>query len=679
MSKNMVEHKKVLERLGKLIDQELQCAAVISPSNTVWSEDLGETRKKTGEKFTVLVMGIFSSGKSSMINALIGEQLLPTGFLPETAIIGEMHYGKTKKITMYPKKGMWEGGDEPFPLPNPSPEEISKYASIDNEAGMNCKADDSNRIESKFEKMVIQWPLEILEDGVVLVDSPGIDDPYNNDYITRSYLPTADAVIYVMNSLGAYERTDKEQLAEINGLGLKNIIFACSYFDEVTKQYSKSMSKLEQFKKVVTGHALNHTDLGEEAVHFVSSLDGLQAKMAHKQDLLVSSGYDGLEKYLAKYLVENKGRDQVRVMANTMISYAQAMKKEAATLNETASVDSAELEKRIAGAKKQLEIARMNSENTEKNFRMAVKNCEPEIKKKVESFVKGMADLVDLEDYEMETELPKGLGKLNPIETKKKAKELQKECMDEFERRMKKAQNRWIVNELSPYLMEMEQNVSKNFSQELENIAQQLNGVDLILKDGTIRGGSSGTASSIALGVIYTVATGDWFTGGMAAVYGKGAMAKALGAQVAYGLAMGIAVGAGMAITWPIFLVGAILTSIATVLTNNPEKQKAKIAKTVVEKSREGFASDSESREKNVENIMRSVEKQMNSLCDDMKQAMKKDIQQKEALIQATIVEASAEKSNKEQMIRSRANAMDELDKIVKEADAICKEYHLTK
>lgn len=674
---NMEKHKKVLERLGKLIDQELQCAAVISPNNTAWREDLGETRKKTGEKFTVLVMGIFSSGKSSMINALIGEELLPTGFLPETAIIGEMHYGKTKKITMYPKKGMWEGGDKPFELPNPSSKEISKYASIDNEAGMNCKADDSDRIESKFEKMVIQWPLDILKDRVVLVDSPGIDDPYNNDYITRSYLPTADAVIYVMNSLGAYERTDKEQLAEINGLGLKNIIFACSYFDEVTKQYSKSMSKLEQFKKVVTGRALNHTNLGEEAVHFVSSLDGLQAKISHDQALLVRSGYDGLEKYLAEYLVENKGRDQVRVMANTMISYAQAMKKEAATLNETASVDSAKLKERIAGAKKQLEIVRMNSENTEKNFRMAVKNCKPEIRKKVEAFVKGMANSVDLEDYEIETKLPEGLGKLNPVETKKKAEELRKECMDEFERRLNKAKDQWMANELSPYLKKLEQKVSEDYKQEMENIARQLNDVDLILTDGTIRGGSSGTASSIALGVIYTVVTGDWFTGGMAAVYGKGAMAKAIGGQVAYGLAMGMAMTAGVVISLPVFVAGAILTSIGMVLTNSPKKQKAKIVKTVVEESRKGFASDSESREKDVENIMQSVEQQMNSFCDDMKQAMEKDIQQKEVLIQATIEEASAEKSDKENLIRSRTNAMDELDKISKDTDAICKEYHL--
>ena len=465
---NMLEHKRVLERLGTLIDRELQCAAVISPNNTVWREDLGETRKKTGEKFTVLVMGIFSSGKSSMINALLGEELLPTGFLPETAVIGEMHYSETKKITMYPKKGMWEGGDEPFELQNPSSEEIAKYASIDNEAGMNCKSDDSDRITSKFEKMIIHWPLEILKDGVVLVDSPGINDPYNNDYITRSYLPTADAMIYVMNSQQAYGKTDKEQLAEINGLGLRNIIFAYSYFDIIGMQGTRS--KVEQFKKVQINNVEKHSDLGEEAVHFVSSLEGLRAKMDHDQSLLVRSGYDGLEKYLTKYLVENKGRDQVRVMANAINSYAEAMKKEAITLNQTATLDSAELEKRIVNAKKQLEIARMNSETAERNFRLAVKNCEPDVRKKVEEYVKVLVNSVDLEDYEPETQLPRGLVKLNPIETKKKAKELQKECMDEFMRRMQNAQNKWIVNELSPYLIEKEEACVRNVQQELKDI-----------------------------------------------------------------------------------------------------------------------------------------------------------------------------------------------------------------
>ena len=55
----MEEHKKVLEELAALISREEQCAAVIAPENTVWKEDLEQTKEKTGEKFVVLVMGIF--------------------------------------------------------------------------------------------------------------------------------------------------------------------------------------------------------------------------------------------------------------------------------------------------------------------------------------------------------------------------------------------------------------------------------------------------------------------------------------------------------------------------------------------------------------------------------------------------------------------------------------------
>ena len=74
--------------------------------------------------------------------------------MPETAVLGELHYGK-KQITLYPKKGQWEGGDEPFDLKETTAEEIAKYASLSSDDTLNSIAEDSDkRIESKFEKMI---------------------------------------------------------------------------------------------------------------------------------------------------------------------------------------------------------------------------------------------------------------------------------------------------------------------------------------------------------------------------------------------------------------------------------------------------------------------------------------------------------------------------------------------
>ena len=164
MSGMMVDHKKALNQLAALIEAEKGCAAEIYSEGS-YADDkkqiLDIASQKTGEEFIVLIIGAFSSGKTSMINALIGEDLLPTGFLPETAVLGELHYGTKKRITLYPKKGKWEGGDEPFDLREVNTEEISRYVSLSTEDAINSMeknidGDESqSRINAKFEKMVI--------------------------------------------------------------------------------------------------------------------------------------------------------------------------------------------------------------------------------------------------------------------------------------------------------------------------------------------------------------------------------------------------------------------------------------------------------------------------------------------------------------------------------------------
>ena len=148
MSNMVVDHKQVLMQLANLVTEEEDCAAQIYLDSEQIREKkaaLEIERKRTSEPFNVLVIGAFSSGKSSMINALIGEELLPTGFLPETAVLGELHYGQQKRITLYPKKGRWEGGDAPFDLKETSSEEIAKYVSLSADNAINAMEEGCRR------------------------------------------------------------------------------------------------------------------------------------------------------------------------------------------------------------------------------------------------------------------------------------------------------------------------------------------------------------------------------------------------------------------------------------------------------------------------------------------------------------------------------------------------------
>lgn len=672
----MVEHKEVLKHLSDLIETEEKCAIKIAPQRDEWIKNLVALKGKTGEKFVVLIMGRFSSGKSSMINALLGEELLPTGFLPETGVLSEIHYGKSKKITIYPKKGIWEGRDEPFDLLNPSTDEIAKYSSIDNEAGLNCKDDSSNKIESKFEKMVIQWPLEILKDGVILVDSPGLDDPWSNDYITKNYLKNVDAVIYLMTSLQAYTEEDKVHLEELNELGLKNIIFGYTFFDQI--QMKSTLEKLEKTQRVLTAQVGKHSVLGEEAVHFLASLEGIKAKLTNDKVLAVHSGYDGLEKYLNKYLVENKGRDQVRVMSNMMINHANVMTREALALNQANQIDKEELDTRINAAKKQLEIAKINSEATQKAFKISIKNCSISMRKMIEKFVFEMADNVDLDNYVPKTELATGLEKLNPVVTKRKAKEYKEECMGEYSKRLNDVMDKWVTNELSSALVNAELKCVEDIQGELINIAQQLEGVNTILAEGTVQGGGNGTISSLALGLSYALLTGDWYTAGMTGVYGSGVLVKRLAIQTGIGIVTGVLVASGVVVTIPVFVAAIIVGDIINILSSNTKRQERKIKNAVVKRSREGFQSNKDNQNNNIEALMAKVEEHLDKVCQDMMEALKKDIHQKEELINVTIREASNDKEGKENLIEQREEAIKELEEIVAEVKAISAKYHVT-
>ena len=80
-----------------------------------WQETISQlTDKVNSDRFKVLVLGEFKRGKSTLINALLGEEVLPAFATPCTAIINEVKWGEKKKAIVH----LCE------PLPNPLPEAI---------------------------------------------------------------------------------------------------------------------------------------------------------------------------------------------------------------------------------------------------------------------------------------------------------------------------------------------------------------------------------------------------------------------------------------------------------------------------------------------------------------------------------------------------------------------------
>ena len=66
------------------------------------AQTLQQLRQKiSSDTFKIMVMGNFKNGKSTFINALLGQEILPAYAVPTTAIINEIKYGEKPKAVLH--------------------------------------------------------------------------------------------------------------------------------------------------------------------------------------------------------------------------------------------------------------------------------------------------------------------------------------------------------------------------------------------------------------------------------------------------------------------------------------------------------------------------------------------------------------------------------------------------
>lgn len=148
--------------------------------------------------FHFVIIGEVKKGKSSFINALLGESvLLPVDTEVATSTVYKVMYGDTKKYEVFfnPKINETDGsqGEPPPPL------EITE---AEVEAYGTEKGNPGN--EKEVECISIHLPNPLLKAGVVIIDTPGLGGLFaEHGDITWRTAPNADAVCLVLDSVTA--------------------------------------------------------------------------------------------------------------------------------------------------------------------------------------------------------------------------------------------------------------------------------------------------------------------------------------------------------------------------------------------------------------------------------------------------------------------------------------------
>lgn len=197
------EKEKSLTLLGFYEDVEMEIQSLdanfLDLLKTSEGDFLSKMRKRMNRMksrdYVVLVAGETSAGKSSMLNLILGEELLPFSVLSTTSTICELKYGRTRIIKIHYKDERKAPKERILEESSPYVDQISEFVHVKS-AGLREKASDYKKVE-------LFWPHVLLQDGVVIVDSPGVGESDIMDDIVMNYLPNAFAFIYVINSNNA--------------------------------------------------------------------------------------------------------------------------------------------------------------------------------------------------------------------------------------------------------------------------------------------------------------------------------------------------------------------------------------------------------------------------------------------------------------------------------------------
>ena len=148
-------------------------------------------KKASINEVSVLVCGEFKRGKSSFINAFLGECICPTDPGIATSVVSIIRYGEERKVTrLHGDVKDLKAEVVPF-------DEIEKYAK-----GSSLEVDNTIML-------IIELPSERLENGLVLMDTPGVGglDP-RHLFLTLYVMPKADVTFFVVDAGEPLSSTD---------------------------------------------------------------------------------------------------------------------------------------------------------------------------------------------------------------------------------------------------------------------------------------------------------------------------------------------------------------------------------------------------------------------------------------------------------------------------------------
>ncbi|HEY9627848.1 MAG TPA: dynamin family protein [Coleofasciculaceae cyanobacterium] len=275
--------------------------------------------------FRLLVLGDMKRGKSTFLNALLGQNLLPSDVNPCTAVLTVLKYGSQERVTIHFKDGSTEAISfsqfkERYTI---HPDEAKQLEQSDRLAFPNVS------------HAVVEHPLPLLGQGIELIDSPGLNDTEARNELSLSYLYNCHAVLFVLSASQPCTLDERRYLQNyLRDRGL-SVFFLINGWDRVQSglldpedpaALQEAETKVRQvFQSNLAAYCWEgERDLYDQRVFEISALAALRMRLKQPDAALDLSGFSktGFPQFLTA-LNQFLGRDRAEAELKRATNLAQ--------------------------------------------------------------------------------------------------------------------------------------------------------------------------------------------------------------------------------------------------------------------------------------------------------------------------------------------------------------------
>jgi len=244
------------------------------------------------DRFHLAVLGQFKRGKSTLLNALLGEAVLPSSVVPLTSIPTFIRRGPVRRVRV-----VHRGGRTGAELSSNNPDELAAFLTQFVTEGAN-----PNNIK-QVSHVEFFHPAPILHNGVVLIDTPGIGSTFrHNTEATLNLLTECDAALFLASADPPLTEVEVDFLKKVQAK-VARVFFILNKVDYLSENDRRVA--LDFFREVLVRHggAANATP-----IFATSAIQGLEAKRTQDAALWSKSGLAEVEKHLLGFLATGKTR-----------------------------------------------------------------------------------------------------------------------------------------------------------------------------------------------------------------------------------------------------------------------------------------------------------------------------------------------------------------------------------